>query len=359
MMLDIDDITRQVRLNCDISDAQHAGLYSICGLALRLRDLYKWEHQLPPWVEKDSSEILEWIDDRENRWEKLIDSAYEDLHIDGCTYDVFDSRGVNAVLEPLGYYYGAGYAFSLKPTFLLARIEDKRRIDGHMVTFLGRELARDLLTIPAMSHNGGITLRRDAARFYLWDKMTYIKKSGRNALNFGLYHCGIANPSVGHLRLNLDHILNIQSLTYIRHEIGEREDAIFDRNIWREIIAAFPHTPAELFARAVKDLLADTGPRGSLPDIISRRDSAGMGFYVAFFDGLGKEFFPELSVAFQLFSVSGDWQFIAEALEIGRRTARKNAEILSAVFKQGQSRQDLKWAFKEIENRLLSGVLKR
>jgi hypothetical protein len=357
--LDIDDLTRQVRANCDISDAQHAGLYSICGLALRLRDLYKWEHHLPPWVEKDSSEILEWIDNRENRWEKLIDNPYVNLDIDGCTYDAYDSRGVNAVLEPLGFYYGAGYAFSLKPTFLLARIEDKERIDGHIVYSLGRELARDLLTIPAMSHNGGITLRRDAARLYLWDKMTYIKKSGRPALNFGLFHCGIANPSAGQLRLNLDRILDIQSRTYIRHEIGEREDAIFDRDTWREIIAAFPHTPVELSARAVKDLLADTGPKGSLPDIISREDSAGMGFYVAFFDGLGKEFFPELSVAFQLFSVSGDWRLITEALEAGRRTARKHAEIMTAIFKEGQHRQDLKWAAKEIENRLLCGVLKR
>ena len=36
-------MTEQVLRNCHISYARHAGLYSICGLALRLRDLYKWE----------------------------------------------------------------------------------------------------------------------------------------------------------------------------------------------------------------------------------------------------------------------------------------------------------------------------
>ena len=53
-MFQIDDITDQVLENCDIADARHAGLYSICGLALRLRDFYKLENRLSPWVENDS-----------------------------------------------------------------------------------------------------------------------------------------------------------------------------------------------------------------------------------------------------------------------------------------------------------------
>ena len=59
-VLERKSITDQVLENCTISDSRHAGLYSICGLALRLRDLYKWEKGLDPWVEKDSSEVLEW-----------------------------------------------------------------------------------------------------------------------------------------------------------------------------------------------------------------------------------------------------------------------------------------------------------
>ena len=70
-MIEIDTFARQVLKNCEISDAQHAGLFSICGLALRLRDLYKWENELNPWEEKDSSEILDWIAAKEQLWEKL------------------------------------------------------------------------------------------------------------------------------------------------------------------------------------------------------------------------------------------------------------------------------------------------
>ena len=66
-MIDIEDLTAQVLHNCNLSDSRHAGLYSICGLAMRLRDLYKWEKGLEPWIEKDSTEILTWIGDKVER----------------------------------------------------------------------------------------------------------------------------------------------------------------------------------------------------------------------------------------------------------------------------------------------------
>jgi hypothetical protein len=109
----------------------------------------------------------------------------------------------------------------------------------------------------------------------------------------------------------------------------------------------------------VKDLLADTGEKGPLHHIVNHRDAAALGLFVAFFDGLGKEFFPELRVAFQLFTGSGDWQLIAEAAAAGNRTARQNAETILAVHREGQRRQDPQWAAREIETCLLGGIGKR
>ena len=123
-MFQIDDITDQVLENCDVADAQHAGLYSICGLALRLRDLYKWENRLDPWIENDPSEVLKWIGDKEETWEKLIEKDFNDIILLGHRFDPFDVKGINAILEPHGYIYGGGYARSLKPSFFLAAIED-------------------------------------------------------------------------------------------------------------------------------------------------------------------------------------------------------------------------------------------
>jgi len=39
--MDVESIIDQVSGNCAVSDARSAGLYPICGLALRLRDLFK------------------------------------------------------------------------------------------------------------------------------------------------------------------------------------------------------------------------------------------------------------------------------------------------------------------------------
>ena len=70
-MLELDPIIAQVKENCDIADANHAGLYSICGLAMRLRDLYKWDMGLEAWMEGSSSEVLAWIGEKERKWDKL------------------------------------------------------------------------------------------------------------------------------------------------------------------------------------------------------------------------------------------------------------------------------------------------
>ena len=129
-MTEINEIARQVLTNCMISDANNAGMYSICGLALRLRDLYKWENGLPPWEERDPSEVLEWIEAREIQWEQHSEDEFGPITIGGKSFDPFDTAGINALLEPQNWFYGAGYAHSLKPTFFLAAIENISHLNG-------------------------------------------------------------------------------------------------------------------------------------------------------------------------------------------------------------------------------------
>ena len=353
-----DGLIQQVLNNCEISDAQHAGLYSICGLALRLRDLYKWEKKLSPWIEKDSSEILDWIADKEQLWEGLADEKYSDLTIGKKQYNPFDTAKINAALEPQGFFYGAGYAFSLKPTFFLATIKNKSHCNGYTVYTLGRELARDLLTLPVLSQDNLILLRTDAARLYIWDQMAFIKKSGRPALEFALRQCGLKEWQPEALRQHLTAIVAAQKDNFIYHEIGEMKDSTFDPDIWRELIAAFPHSPVELLARAVKDLLADTNRHGTLHYHIKHRKAAALGFYVAFQDGLIKEIFPELRVAFRGFTKHLDWRIIEEAVSTGYRNAKNYTEQIVEIFQTGRQNQQKQWIKKEIERRLLGKILK-
>jgi hypothetical protein len=179
--MDFTRLTRQVKYNCDVSDARHGGLYTICGLAMRLRDLYKWDHRLAPWQEHEAGRVLEWIGRREALWESLAEAEFQPLTIDGRAFEVFDSQAINAVLVPRGLFYGAGYAHSLKPTFFLAEVDRCDTLHGRTVLRLGRELARDLLTLPAFSQDDQVVLRTEAARMYLWDQIAYISNSGRPA----------------------------------------------------------------------------------------------------------------------------------------------------------------------------------
>ena len=360
-MFEVEPFARQVLDNCDISDAQHAGLYSTCGLALRLRDLYKWEHGLNPWEEREPSEILDWIGEKETLWEKLAEAKYRHLSIQGRRYDPFDTIGINVVLNSRGLFYGAGYAFSLKPTFFLAEIENKAQCNGYTVYTLGRELARDLLTLPALAQDRLILLRTDSARLFLWDQMAYLKKSCRPALQFALEQCGLNShhqqPEVW--RQHLPEILAVQKDNYIYHEIGELSDSTFHSNIWRELIAAFPHSPVELLARGLKDLLADTHQNGTLPHLISKRKAAALGLYAAFLDGMPRQLFPELREAFNSFTKTCNWHIIKEAAVEGYRHARSYAAEIVSIFQKAQKKQQLQQAKDHIEKKLLAEIKRK
>jgi hypothetical protein len=334
-MFQINDITDQVLENCNITDARHAGLYSICGLALRLRDLYKWENRLDPWIENDPSEVLKWIGNKEETWEKLVEKDFGDIILLGHRFDPFDVKGINAILEPHGYIYGGGYARSLKPSFFLAAIEDKKEINGITIFVLGEELARDLLTIPALSQNNCIYVRKESARLYLWDY-------------------GLKEQTPGNLHRNLSRIAANETDTYIYHELGEMQDTVFDRNTWREIIAAFPHTPIELLTRTVKDLLADTSEHGTLTHIIEERKTSSLSFYVAFLESFTKTLFPQIIEAFKGFTQTRDWEMIEQAVAVGYDAAKSRAEVIIGVYRTGKQKNDMKWVENEIAKRFKS-----
>ena len=137
------------------------------------------------------------------------------------------------------------------------------------------------------------------------------------------------------------------------------KDTVFERGLWREIIAAFPYSPVEYIARAVKDLLADTNDSGTLRHIIRERKTASLAFYVAFLDGLAKEFFPELPAAFQVFMQTDDWDMVEQAVSGGRRTAINHAGIIMDLYRAGVRKNDLKWAAEHIQQKLLAKYVRK
>jgi hypothetical protein len=338
--INLKSLVDQINRNCEISDARHAGLFSVCGLALRLRDLYKWQHRLPPWQESDPGLVLEWIGEKEERWEQVAKLECRPLQIPGGPFDVYDTEAINRVLIPHGLFYGAGYARSLKPTFFLAEISTIEKLDGIDVFYLDRELARDLLNMPALNQNDQIVLRQESARAHLWEHLVYVNRSGQTALRAALAECGLFDHRPEYLRQHLDTIWRCQRNTYIYHELAEMRDSVFEKRLWRGIIADFPHSRTELLVRAVKDLLADTGPNGTLSLLMRDGNAAALGFYAAFTEGLAKELFPQIRKAFADFLRNRNWRALSLVIREGFDTARSYAERIMAVYLDGMHNGD-------------------
>jgi hypothetical protein len=356
--LDIDRLKRDILYNCDVTDAKHAGLYSVCGLVMRLRDLYKWERRLPPWQEDESAKVLEWIGDREIRWEGLMTADYQPLTLHQHSADAFDTKAVNQWIQPNGFYYGAGYGHSLKPTFFLAEVEDRLTVQGRVVWVLGREHARDLLTLPALSQDSQVVLRTEAGRMYLWDQILYLGNSGRRAFDFALKACGLEDQQHETIQRYFDTIWDVHKTIYVRHEIGEIEDRVFDRRIWRGVLAHYPHTPVELFVRTLKDLLADTTAMGTLPHLIAHRNKAGLGLYMAFGNGITRSLTQPLICAFDAFLDDGaDWDTMAGAMQKLREAIKGHCRRVMEIYREARWQDDMAWGKHTIEEMMRNNAL--
>ncbi len=336
--MDIEDITKQVQANCELSDAKHWGSYTICGLLLRLTDLYRWTEGIEHGVKIDNSELMDWIGEKEKRWKKIRGKKYKKIKIDGRNFDPFDLAGINELLEPEGFIYGAGYVAAMKPSFFLAEKRESRMEDGHKIFVLGRELARDLITSPALLQGESIFVRTMPARSFFWHKIEEYKFTGKDVLKRAFSHYGIDLDNLKDVR-DVDRVIEGEIESFIHHEIGEAKDMIFPEEKWEEIVSAFPSTHTEKFARAVKDVLADTNEHGTLKFIIDNKKRGSLAFYAAFIDGFRKMIFPEVALAFESFE--GDWGIIDTARQSGNKRARGYAKRLIELYENGSSNEKI------------------
>jgi hypothetical protein len=338
---DITRLKRQVQHNCDISDANYGGMYSLCGLFLRLREYYKWAHGLLPWQEPESAALLEWVEAREKYWEEIAQSEIEPLVIGTQPFDPFDMAAVNARLRPCGLVYGAGYVSGMKPSFFLAESIHSRKWGELDIDIVGGEIARDLFITPAMRQGNQIFARRKPMLSFLWDQLFEMRPSVGDALTYGMAQHGLDIRAVrrtpGQLSAELERVASIELDHWIHHEIGEVRESVFKGDVWHEIVAAYAGSPIEIFARVLKDLLADTHMEGFLGHVIRNRIKSSLGFYVAFLRPFTKLMFPELPKAFEQFREnSEDWSIIEEARSQGYSKIHDQALALIELHEAGR-----------------------
>ena len=342
-MFDIDSITSQVKHNCDISDAKYWGYYSPCGLLLRLRDLYKFEHALRPWEPIDHRRIKKWIEEKEQLWAELEQSEFQRIEINGKSYDPFDSRKINGLLTGQRYVYSAGYGNMLKPVFVLSGLEGDFKKGRFRIYYSGRELARDLSTSPAMIQGNTVFSRVETMAHFFWGKYEEMRSrrcSGALSLAFSEY--GITkdggNRAVSEkLGKTITRIARDELATYIYHEFGEASQRRTLGTWWKELLAEMPYSRAELFLRALKDIRADTCNAGMLAHIIKERKTASLHFYLALLSGFRKILFSDIVPASERFMTSEDWRLIEEARVKGYKRAGEYVMQLKAMYDNGRA----------------------
>ena len=323
-----------VRENCDISDARDNGIYSICTLVLKLRNLYKWEHGLAPWQEPDSPVLLDWIAAKEEYWETLQGRNFSPIPVNGKTVDPFKLHVVNQYLAKENLAYGAGYGRSMKAVFFIAEVLDNRLVEGCPTLILGHEKARELSSPFAMLQENVIYIRKEPLRFFFWDQIQEMNTSCRVAMQHALACYDLLNRDFTYNRARLidsfESIIDRELEIFIYHEVGENQKNPLDSGVLKKVIAAFPASALELAARAVKDILADTHEKGLLGHIIAKEKRSSLGFFISFLDGMRKHLCPEITSGAKQFWESNNWSLLEKA----RLECRRNNEKIAARFNE-------------------------
>jgi hypothetical protein len=346
---------QQVRQNCRMASSAQAGFFSLCGLLLRLRVLYKWEHGFPPWREPEPEAVLAWVAQVETAWDALEDAAPVNLHLEGRTFEPFQVEALNADLGPRGLAYGAGFTRGLAPTFFLGDLLEARREDELTILLLGNEAARDLDGTPALRQGNRIYARRQALEFYLWDRLADPAQQGD----------GRVERALGAFDLTLSRLLKkperhwpaFQSLVagemeaYIRHEIGEARERSLTA-AFPVLVSLFPQTRIELWIRGLKDALAEVNEWGRLAYLIAGRRLPSLALFFAFQPGLYPLLLPELAPAYERVTESDDWEPLDRARQAALRRLRETASRVRDLVAVGADSPDV--LRQEVETRFLA-----
>lgn len=290
--MDIQSLINDVQSNCHISDARHAGNYTLCIYLLKMREFYRWEKQHTFSEQLSTDDIGHWLTQREDLWERLENAPYQKIKIGNEEYDPFESTKINSIINSENLIYSGGYGVKDKPHFFLAELESHKKVNDYSIYVSDKEYARDLTSPPAMSHNKTIYIRRESFKRLIWERTDEWRwNKPENAMAKAIRCYDFDSDLETALSTMTDNELNAAIL----HEIGEIQ-AGEKLHGWHQMMSDITFTKAEIMARAVRDHYADT--LHTLPTLIDNNNQASIHFYFANLNNMRKHIFPSLVDAY-------------------------------------------------------------
>lgn len=312
MSASLERLRAAVQANCNVSDARHARGMTLCTYLLEMREMYRWERRVPFSATLSRTEIGAWIAEREAQWEMLERADYGPLPLEGGDADPWDTETVNRAIAPFGLVYGAGVGRFGKPQFFLGVLEREESRDGLRILVAGRELARDLAPAPAAMRGDTVAIRLESLARLLWERAeAWALKRPDGPLKAALdAHGFVADDDAA-----LERMAAAEAETLILHEIGEREAGRVLGPAWEAMLAALSSRRAELFARAIRDHLADC--LVTLPTLLARGAPGPVHFWFAGLDGMRRELFPRAVDAYAAWRAGDGGRALTHAIAAG------------------------------------------
>jgi hypothetical protein len=194
----------------------------------------------------------------------------------------------------------------------------------------GCEYARDLVGGLGALQGATVTVRADAVRRWLWQRIElWTARPLEGALRAALDGFGYRPGDTAAFERAVD----AQIEAVILHELGEARAGAALGEGWEAMLVGFERAPAELLARAVRDNLADC--LTTVPALVARGDTPAIHLWFASFEGLRRELFPRLVAGYEA------WRRDRDA------AARRAAAPKGALHWGAQARQLLAHAGEE------------
>lgn len=305
-MLDkLQPLLKAVQRNCHISDARHAGDYTLCIYLLKMREYFRWEKSYTFGDRLPEDDVGDWLTQREHFWQSIEDEPFADLPLDGEYYGPFDNGAVNAALKPYGLVYSGGLGNHCTPHFFLGELGYEQRHSDYTVLVSENEYARDLAAPPAMALGDTIYIRRESLRRMIWEK---IEEWQWNKAENAMSHAVRGFDFETDLEAALDDMTDTALDSVLLHEKGEVAAGKRLGPEWEQMLAALPRSKAEMMVRAVRDHLADS--LTTLPDLLAEGTDAALHLYFASLPSLHKHLSPSLVRAYAAWAGRGDHEVI-------------------------------------------------
>lgn len=326
-------LINDVQHNCNISDAKHAGNYTLCVYLLKMREYYRWENKQRFNDELSQDNIGQWLSQREAMWEELENEDYKPLRINDTAYNPFDSEAINQILLNENLIYSGGYGVKSKPHFFVATLKQHQHYNGYNIYISGEEYARDLTSPPAMSQQQTIYIRHESFKRMIWERTEEWKwNKPQNAMAKAIACYDFDNK----LEQSLDAMTENEINAAVLHEIGEIQ-AGEQLHGWQQMMNEISFTQAEIMARAVRDHFADT--LHTLPTLLDntandKNRQASLHFYFANLTNMRKHLYPSLMQAYQQWCDNGDLQTLQENTHKGKKHWQQLATDILDLYRK-------------------------